>query len=253
MKGSISDRVPDKHKDLAQEKSERLKTFLNEEYLPKDRRDQFIFRGKKVCSNSPNAAYNKDLWCLCRLSWSARITTITRSLFAGSSPPLRSMQCMARTQRAPVRSTLEVLLRLAFLVYSRPPQTSWLIQLSQDPAVSKSFEDIRVVLERFANGKSMSMIKHAIDAIVDDTRRDEGLRAWWKSVDGYVRKVLLEPGYVLEPDCNRQANILRDNGRQFFDDKYRDHFDNLFGSVAEWAKGWKEDPVCVPYIYLMIG
>ncbi len=53
----------------------------------------------------------------------------------------------------------------------------------------------------------------------------------------------MEPGYVIEPDCNRQGKILRENGRQFFDEKYKEHFDNLFGSVAEWAKGWKEDPV----------
>ena len=48
VKGSLADRVPDKHKDLARDKVERGKQFLSEEYLPKDRRDQFIYRGKKV-------------------------------------------------------------------------------------------------------------------------------------------------------------------------------------------------------------
>ena len=63
----------------------------------------------------------------------------------------------------------------------------------------------------------------------------------------------MEPGYVIEPDCNRQGKILRENGRQFFDEKYKEHFDNLFGSVGKWAKGWKEDPVRIGRLSGMIA
>jgi hypothetical protein len=54
----------------------------------------------------------------------------------------------------------------------------------------------------------------------------------------------LEPGYVIEPDCNNQANRLRETGRQFYDDKYKGHFDNLFNSIGTWFKAFGEDPVC---------
>ena len=37
-------------KDDANERVERSKAFFNDEYFPKERRDQFIFRGKKVRS-----------------------------------------------------------------------------------------------------------------------------------------------------------------------------------------------------------
>jgi len=59
----------------------------------------------------------------------------------------------------------------------------------------------------------------------------------------YALQVLLEPGYVLEPDCDIQANLLRDSGRKFYDDKYKAHFDNLFKSVGDWFKAMGDDPV----------
>ena len=46
-----------------------------------------------------------------------------------------------------------------------------------------------MVLERFADGKSLNIIKEAVDAMIDDARRDEELKEWWQNVDAYVRKV----------------------------------------------------------------
>jgi hypothetical protein len=36
---------------------------------------------------------------------------------------------------------------------------------------------------------SMDVIIDAVNALVDDARRDEGLRRWWTDVDAYVHKV----------------------------------------------------------------
>jgi hypothetical protein len=67
------------------------------------------------------------------------------------------------------------------------------------------------------------------------------------------RQVLLEPGYVLEPDCNNQANRLRESGRQFYDGKYKAHFDNLFSSVGDWFKAMGDDPVGSPLLPFYAG
>ena len=74
----------------------------------------------------------------------------------------------------------------------------------------------------------MDQIKDAVDALYDDANRDEELRNWFKQVNQYARKVLLQPGYVLEPQCDTEGNGVRENGRKFYDDKYKDHFDYLF-------------------------
>lgn len=48
----VLNRVPQEHKDKAGDHFDRAKTFLSDEYFPPERRDQFIFRGKKVCCYS---------------------------------------------------------------------------------------------------------------------------------------------------------------------------------------------------------
>jgi hypothetical protein len=48
LAGGLGDRVPQEHKDRANEHYDRAKTFLADEYFPEERRDQFIYRGKKV-------------------------------------------------------------------------------------------------------------------------------------------------------------------------------------------------------------
>ncbi|KAF9035145.1 hypothetical protein BJ165DRAFT_1510461 [Panaeolus papilionaceus] len=103
--------------------------------------------------------------------------------------------------------------------------------------------ELRTLLERFANGQSMDIIFSAIGALADDTKRDEALKEWFKAINLYIRKVLLEPGYILEPDCDNHGNRLRELGREFYDVKYRNHFDNLFESVGTWFKAMGDDPI----------
>lgn len=57
---NLMDRVPQEHKDKANEHKDRAgeqvdraKQFLSEEYFPEERRDQFIYRGKKVNPRCP--------------------------------------------------------------------------------------------------------------------------------------------------------------------------------------------------------
>jgi Family of unknown function (DUF5923) len=57
--------------------------------------------------------------------------------------------------------------------------------------------------------------------------------------DVLSRKVLLQAGYILEPDCNTRGNHIRDSSRQFYDGKYKN---NLFSSVGDWFNAMGEDP-----------
>lgn len=50
FRNDLTNRVPQEHKDKANEHFTRGKQFLSEEYFPEERRDQFIFRGKKASS-----------------------------------------------------------------------------------------------------------------------------------------------------------------------------------------------------------
>ncbi|KAF8965936.1 hypothetical protein BDZ97DRAFT_1756944 [Flammula alnicola] len=108
IRDGISDRIPQRHKDDANDTFERGKHFLTEEYFPEDHRDPFILRSNSstILRNTPST--------VAPLPISARIT----------------------------------------------------------PKSPRSEE-------------------------------------WFSAVNLYIRKVLLDPGYVLEPDCNSHANRLR--------------------------------------------
>jgi hypothetical protein len=63
--GAMKDRVPDEHKDRAREQLEDTKQFLREEF-PEERRDQYIYRLKKVCF----VITCQCLWCsTCHLGY----------------------------------------------------------------------------------------------------------------------------------------------------------------------------------------
>lgn len=115
--------------------------------------------------------------------------------------------------------------------------------LIQDTDLQTALSELRTLLERFANGQTMDGVFDAINVIIDDTRRDPELRDWFANVDTYMRKVLLEAGYVLEDECNQAANELKDEGRTFYDDKYKSHFDNLFDQFGRWFGAMGEDPL----------
>lgn len=44
----MSGKIPQEHKDRISDEYDHAKTFLSDEYFPQERRDQFIYRGKKV-------------------------------------------------------------------------------------------------------------------------------------------------------------------------------------------------------------
>ncbi|KAI0644415.1 hypothetical protein C8Q79DRAFT_1011468 [Trametes meyenii] len=204
VKDTLRGRVPDEHKDRVSEHKDRVKNFLSDEYFPEERRDQFIFRLKKViyeCQSHED--YQGSMQWL--LNFLEEYATHGRTI---ASHGKDSHQ-----------------------------------QLSSDPNLQTSLREIRTLLERFANGRSLDTIGDAMRALYDDAQQDERLRHWFRDVDEFVREALLQPGYILDDQANERANELRDSGRQFYDDKYKTHFDNLFNNVQAWFGAIAEDPL----------
>jgi hypothetical protein len=50
-------------------------------------------------------------------------------------------------------------------------------------------KELRTLLERFANNQSIDPIIDAVNVLSDDAKRDPELRAWFKEVNSYIRKV----------------------------------------------------------------
>ena len=116
-------------------------------------------------------------------------------------------------------------------------------QLASDSNLQTSLNEIRTLFERFANGRSLDTIGEPMRVLYDDAQQDERLRHWFRDVDEYVREVLLQPGFVLDDQCNDRARELRETGREFYDGKYKGHFDNLFNAAGDWFRALGEDPL----------
>ncbi|TDL19313.1 hypothetical protein BD410DRAFT_842217 [Rickenella mellea] len=115
--------------------------------------------------------------------------------------------------------------------------------LAEDPALNTALFQLRTLLERFANGQSLQVVIDAANALYAGAQNEEELRDWFHSVDTYIRRVLLEPGFVLKPECNNEANRVRHSGRRLHEGKYNTHFANLFDTIGSWFRAMGEDPL----------
>ncbi|KAG1792741.1 uncharacterized protein HD556DRAFT_1377609 [Suillus plorans] len=202
--GGLSERFPQQHRDRASEHYERGRKFLAEEYFPVERRDQFIYRGKKVIIECQKHDDYQDAirWLLDEVERYVSHAQTT----AGHGKERGSV-------------------------------------ITQDRALNAAVSELRTLLERFANSRSMDGIFDASNALIDDARRDDEFRNWFHRLNTYIRKVLLEAGFVLEDNCNREGHEILESGRHFWDHKYKDHFDNLFDTIGKWFSAMGEDPL----------
>jgi len=207
----LFNRVPQEHKDRANEQKDKAneqydsaKRFLTDEYFPEERRDQFIYRAKKViveCQRHKD--YQESIRWL--LDYLEEYASHGRTVLDHGKDSKNTLQ--------------------------------------SDDSLQLATTELRTLLERFANGMSLSVIGDAMRDLYDDAQKDEDLKNWFRSVDAYIRRVLLEPGYALEPDCNNEANRLRESGRRFYDDRYKTHFDNLINRTGDFFRAMGDDPL----------
>jgi len=204
IRDDLAGRIPQEHKDTISDQYDRGRRFLTEEYFPEERRDQYIYRCKKVILECQKHEDYQD-----SLKW--LISLIEDYVKHGRTAAKQSKDTATG--------------------------------VTSDSSLKQATTELRTLLERFANGQSFDIIINAVNTLVDDAKADQELSDWFSQVDAYVRRVLLEPGFVLEPQCNSTAESLRDSGRSFYDDKYKAHFDNLFSSVGDWFKAMGDDPL----------
>ncbi|KAF9076912.1 hypothetical protein BDP27DRAFT_1414047 [Rhodocollybia butyracea] len=150
--------IPSEHQDKAKDHLKRGKEFITEEYFPKGRRDQWIWRMKKVileCQSHPE--YQDSLrWLLKYIKE-----------YAGHGRKIANEHHSKVTEGVKGNADLQ-----------------------------GSMSQLRAITERFAN--------------------DKEFKEWWEQVGDYVEKVLLTPGYVIEPSCNNRGRELLDSGKKFY-------------------------------------
>lgn len=81
--------------------------------------------------------------------------------------------------------------------------------------------DLKLLIERFANGTSTDDLWSSIQAVYEAAERDPELKEWFKSLDTYLRRCLQQQGYIMEEDSNREWNRLNELGNYLLREKYK--------------------------------
>jgi len=102
--------------------------------------------------------------------------------------------------------------------------------------------DLKVLIERFANGTSTDDLWASINTIYEDADRDPELRNWFKSLNAYIRRCLQVQGYILDDESNAEWNRIYDHGNYLLRDKYRVHTDRIVDEIRFLADQFDQDP-----------
>ncbi|WWD18999.1 hypothetical protein CI109_103456 [Kwoniella shandongensis] len=205
-RGKVNDlknKIPDEHRERAANAVQDTKNFLKEQ-LPEERRDQFIYRLKKVVVECQGHKDYQEA-----MSW--------------------------------LLDTLENYQGHAKHVARKGTESAQAV--ADDPNVGDSTLKFRTLLERFANNRPLDGVIDALDQIYSDVQNDSELRNWFTRLNDYAHRALLEPGYILDEDSDREATQLKDSGKSFFQDKYKGHQEHLFDELQSWFVSFNDDPL----------
>lgn len=207
LKSRALNSIPDEHREKISDGLQQTREFLDDNF-PEERRNQFIYRLKKVVVECQEHKDYQD----------------AMSFFLDKAEEYKGHAAHVASHGAD--STEKV---------------------AQDSQYQDATRQFRTLLERFANGVSMQPMIDSVDQLYKDADNDQELRQWWSHVNNFIHKALLEPGWILDDDCNREADQLQQQGRKFFEHKYKGHFDNFGNQVQRFFVSMGEDPLNVRF------
>jgi hypothetical protein len=108
--------------------------------------------------------------------------------------------------------------------------------------LAQAESDLRTLIERFANGTSTEDLWTSINQIYQDAERDPELKDWFKAMNQYIRRCLLQQGYILEDASTDEWHRLYDHGRYLLREKYRGHTDRVVDEIRFIINEFDNDP-----------
>ena len=202
--------IPDKHKEVLNEHTEKTKNYLKEKF-PKERQDQFVYRLKKIVVECQRHREYQD---------AMEFFLTAFELYKGHAAHIHG-----QVENAAVNARGE-------------------------GNVQTAESTFRTLIERFANGRSTQPMLDALDMIYTDIKNDPELKEWFGKLDKFLRNCVQVPGYIMKDEVNTQSRQLVEAGKKFFvvqdgkvSGKYAAHKDKLFDEVETFFTGMAEDPL----------
>ncbi|KAJ8100768.1 hypothetical protein POJ06DRAFT_111354 [Lipomyces tetrasporus] len=181
----------------------RAKKYLSEK-IPKDRRDQIMFRLKKmVVEIQGHPDYQTAIDCLLDL---------------------------AETYKGHIGTTAD-------------KSRSQVKKLNENDHLQLAQSNLKILIERFANNTSLDDLFGIFDDLYVDADNDPVLKGWFRDLDSYIRKVLKQKGYIVSDIANQDFNRIYDRGNEIFSERYRDYGDQFKSEFGYLIEQFKADPL----------
>ncbi|KAL2820193.1 hypothetical protein BDW59DRAFT_117374 [Aspergillus cavernicola] len=108
--------------------------------------------------------------------------------------------------------------------------------------VQRMEKSLRTLIERFANSTSMGDFFESLETIYRDADKDPELKGWFKNINNFIRKSLQQQGYIMQDDWNRQYDELTDHGQFLLRSRYRNHTDHILDEAKFLGDQFNRDP-----------
>ncbi|THV50872.1 hypothetical protein BGAL_0132g00030 [Botrytis galanthina] len=201
LKQRASENIPEETKERGRETRDRTKNYLQQK-LPEERRDNIIHRLKKmVVEIQGHPDYMQSIDTL--LDLAEQYGGHAHSLGQSGSGAVKG----AHT----------------------------------DSALKTAENDLKTLLERFANYTSSDDLMDSINAIYRDADSDPELKKWFQQMNAFVRKCLKEQGYILEDSSTQHWNELYDRGNFLLRDRYRPHTNRIIDEIKFFGNEFDND------------
>ncbi|BFZ59546.1 hypothetical protein YB2330_000557 [Saitoella coloradoensis] len=115
-------------------------------------------------------------------------------------------------------------------------------QTADDDHVQLAKDELKTVIERFANSTSLDDVFDSFNELYLDADRDPQMKNWWKRLDRYIRRCLKETGYITSESADREYREIKEEGDYLRKDKYSEHFDRVGTEISDFGKQFAEDP-----------
>ncbi|KAK3721493.1 hypothetical protein LTR37_003049 [Vermiconidia calcicola] len=197
----LNERFDEDQKEKARQYREKTRNYFKEK-VPKDRRDNVVFRLKKmVVEVQSHRDYQQAIETLLRMA----------EEYTGHAKDMG-----AQTQNSAKGA-------------------------ANQEGLKTVETDLRLILERFANNTSFDDLFDAINQIYRDADKDPELKNFFKNMNRYIRRCLQEEGYILDDQANEEWNVLYDQGNFLLRERYRNHTNRLMDEVKFLAGQFEED------------
>ncbi|KAL8952780.1 MAG: hypothetical protein Q9222_001327 [Ikaeria aurantiellina] len=220
LRDQASANVPDETKDKAKDFRDRSKNYVGSK-LPKERRDQSIFRLKKmIVEIQGHQDYQQAIETILNLA--EEYGGHGKNMSQQGAGSMKG----AHSDTALTTAETDLRVRLGYLKEN-----------------SSLLTQIKTLLERFANYTSGDDMIDSVNAIYRDADKDPELKNWFKSIDGYIRKCLKEQGFIMQDAANEEWNQLYDHGHFLLRERYRDHTNRVLDEIKFFGTQFDEDPM----------